>query len=123
MTSIAGISTDLTGQTEILAKAVEASRLKSEFVANMSHEIRTPLNGVIGMTNLLNETSLDPVQREYADALVASSAALLTIITDILDFSKIEAGHLELDPTDFGLRGAVDEACRDARRAGACPGS
>ena len=112
VTSIAGISTDLTGQTEILAKAVEASRLKSEFVANMSHEIRTPLNGVIGMTNLLNETSLDPVQREYADALVASSAALLTIITDILDFSKIEAGHLELDPTDFGLRGAVDEACQ-----------
>jgi len=112
VTSIAGISTDLTGQAEILAEAVEASRLKSEFVANMSHEIRTPLNGVIGMTNLLNETSLDPVQREYADALVASSAALLTIITDILDFSKIEAGHLELDPTDFGLPGAVEEACQ-----------
>ncbi len=112
VTSIAGISTDLTGQAEVLAKAVEASRLKSEFVANMSHEIRTPLNGVIGMTNLLKETSLDPVQREYADALVASSGALLTIITDILDFSKIEAGHLELDPTDFGLHAAVDEACQ-----------
>jgi two-component system, sensor histidine kinase and response regulator len=112
VTAIAGISTDLTGQKTILAEAVEASRLKSEFVANMSHEIRTPLNGVVGMTNLLNDTSLDPVQREYADALGASSRALLAIITDILDFSKIEAGHLELDPTDFELRGAVEEACQ-----------
>jgi two-component system, sensor histidine kinase and response regulator len=110
--AIAGISTDLTGQKTILAEAVEASRLKSEFVANMSHEIRTPLNGVIGMTNLLNDTSLDPIQREYADALEASSRALLAVITDILDFSKIEAGQLKLDPTDFELRSAVEEACQ-----------
>jgi two-component system, sensor histidine kinase and response regulator len=112
VTAIAGISTDLTGQKTVLAEAMEASRLKSEFVANMSHEIRTPLNGVIGMTNLLSDTLLDPVQREYADALEASSRALLAVISDILDFSKIEAGHLELDPTDFELRGAVDEACQ-----------
>ncbi len=112
VTAIAGISTDLTGQTRILAEAVEASRLKSEFVANMSHEIRTPLNGVIGMANLLSDTSLDSVQRKYADALAASSGALLAVINDILDFSKIEAGQLELDPTDFELRGAVEEACQ-----------
>jgi len=110
VTAIAGISTDLTGQKTVLAEAVEASRLKSEFVANMSHEIRTPLNGVVGMTNLLGDTPLDPVQREYADALDASSRALLAVISDILDFSKIEAGHLELDPTDFTLRAAVEEA-------------
>jgi two-component system, sensor histidine kinase and response regulator len=112
VTAIAGISTDLTGQKTVLAEAMEASRLKSEFVANMSHEIRTPLNGVIGMAGLLSDTSLDPVQREYADALEASSRALLAVISDILDFSKIEAGHLELDPTDFELRGAVEEACQ-----------
>jgi len=112
VTAIAGISTDLTGQKAMLAEAVEASRTKSEFVANMSHEIRTPLNGVVGMTNLLIDTKLDPVQREYGDALAASSRALLAVINDILDFSKIEAGHLELDPTDFKLRGAVQEACR-----------
>jgi len=110
--AVAGISTDVTGQKQILAEAVEASRLKSEFVANMSHEIRTPLNGVVGMTNLLNDTSLDSVQRGYVNALAASSRALLAVITDILDFSKIEAGQLDLDPTDFELRGAVEEACQ-----------
>ena len=109
--TIAGISTDITAQKQALTHAVEASRLKSEFVANMSHEIRTPLNGVIGMTELLRDTSLDPVQREYADAAAASGQALLAVISDILDFSKIEAGHLDLDPTDFELRGAVEEAC------------
>jgi two-component system, sensor histidine kinase and response regulator len=110
-TVIGGISTDITDQKEALATAVEASRMKSEFVANMSHEIRTPLNGVVGMTDLLRQSSLDQVQREYADALEASSEALLAIINDILDFSKMEAGHLELDPTNFELRGAVEEAC------------
>jgi two-component system, sensor histidine kinase and response regulator len=110
-TVIGGISTDITDQKEALATAVEASRLKSEFVANMSHEIRTPLNGVVGMTDLLRDSSLDAAQREYANALGASSEALLAIINDILDFSKMEAGHLELDPTNFELRGAVEEAC------------
>ena len=109
--AIAGISTDITDQKHALVQAVEASRLKSEFVANMSHEIRTPLNGVIGMTNLLNDTPLDAEQRGYSAALAASSEALLSVIDNILDFSKIEAGHLELDPTDFELRSVVEETC------------
>lgn len=77
--------------------AQKASLAKSEFLANMSHEIRTPLNGVIGFTNLLQQTSLDEVQRQYSRDIELSGKALLGIINDILDLSKIEAGKLELD--------------------------
>ena len=110
--AIGGIATDITEQRHATERAEKASRVKSEFVANMSHEIRTPLNGVVGMADLLRNTTLDPVQREYTDALAASADALLSVINEILDFSKIEAGRMELDRTEFDLREAVEEACR-----------
>ena len=89
--------------------AEQASSAKSEFLARMSHEIRTPMNGVMGMSELLQATSLTPRQRHLAETISHSAEALLQIINDILDFSKVEAGKLELENVEFCLREAVEE--------------
>ena len=100
-------------QTHELAQArdqaLEASRVKSDFLASMSHEIRTPLNAIIGMAELLSETKLSGDQQKYVGVFKNAGEALLSLVNDILDLSKIEAEQLILETVDFDMRALIEQ--------------
>ena len=102
-------------------KALHDSRVETEaaervaahrtsFLTNMSHEIRTPMNGILGMADVLAETSLTSTQREFLDVIRRSGDVLLRLLDDVLDFSKIEAGRLDIEHTEFDLPATVEAA-------------
>ncbi len=89
----------------------QASLARNQFLANLGHEVRTPMTGVMGMSELLLDSPLDPRQRCQAEAIRQAGDHLLHLLDDALDFARLEAGRLPLDPRPFEIRALVAQVC------------
>ena len=112
-----GVCIDITEQKRMEEELMQAkdaaeasARAKAEFTANVSHEMRTPLNAVIGMTDLLLESDLDPVKRDYVRTIRNSGLSLLAIINEILDYSKIEARKMDIVEGPLEIKETLEAA-------------
>ena len=106
-----GLKENLSELNEAKEAALTAAKAKSAFLANMSHEIRTPMNGVLGMLEMIKDTSLSETQGDLLRTAYASAESLLAIINDILDFSKIEAGKMTIEHIEISVRNVVSDIC------------
>jgi PAS domain S-box-containing protein len=116
ITGFLGVAKDITQEKsslEVLARARDAAEVantaKSQFLANMSHEIRTPMNAILGMLQLLHNTRMTPLQRDYAGKSQAAAQSLLGLLNDILDFSKVESDNMTLESGPW----RIDDLMRD----------
>ena len=96
--------------TVALEQANAATKTKDAFLANLSHEVRTPLNAIIGLTQLLGRSQLEPEQQNYLNLLDTSANNLMTLLNDILDFSKIESGKLSFHIVRFDFLNWIKQA-------------
>jgi two-component system sensor histidine kinase RpfC len=97
---------------DAIARAEAANQAKRRFISVVSHEMRTPLNAIIGMADLMRDTTLTREQADMLQTLRGSSQVMLGLVEDVLDFSKIEAGKLILERTDFDLHALVNSTSR-----------
>ncbi|HEV8694269.1 MAG TPA: ATP-binding protein, partial [Lysobacter sp.] len=97
---------------DALARAEAANLAKRRFISVVSHEMRTPLNAIIGMADLMRDTSLSREQADMLQTLRSASRVMLALVEDVLDFSKIEAGKLVIEKADFDLHALVNSTCR-----------
>ncbi|KAN0018356.1 hypothetical protein ACTFIU_010972 [Dictyostelium citrinum] len=100
---------DLSRYRQAEMAAIEATRLKTQFITNISHELRTPCHGIVGMSQLLLDSQLTSTQRDNIDSIKRSTDSLISLINDILDFSKLEYGKVTLENESFELLPMIEE--------------